>query len=444
MKWRRWILLLWVLLFAGPDCHGCFDVPSCKCEDDSDCREGAYCGAEGWCHTPQPYDGGGWCDCAPGVECVDGECVCVPDCTWEACGAWDGCGGICRCGEAGVPVDDDGGTCARQCVGVPCDGADGCGGLCGCAPGGVCEAGACRCVPDCTGRECGDDGCGGTCGECEGGRPCAPDAPRVAQDGFTAPCLVDEDCRPGLACHLEPDALEGRCDCGDGARWDEAWRRCMPTPCDEAGRCGARLLCIAGFCVAPERPGVCCRPMCEGRECGDDGCGGTCGDCAEGRECRSALCVDPTQPPLCRACDREGDCPDGWFCRPIAEAGHRFCTRLCDRSARCPDDFECRNSLCGPIDGACTCDVGEPVPCSREDEAGHRCDGARTCVAERGWVCDAPAPTAAGCGAPDAGVPADGGASGDAARPDAGVRDAGAAADAARDTAPPDAARDGG
>lgn len=28
------------------------------------------------------------------------------------------------------------------------------------------------CVPDCTGRECGDDGCGGTCGVCPSGRHC--------------------------------------------------------------------------------------------------------------------------------------------------------------------------------------------------------------------------------------------------------------------------------
>ena len=28
------------------------------------------------------------------------------------------------------------------------------------------------CVPDCSGRECGDDGCGGVCGECRGGDVC--------------------------------------------------------------------------------------------------------------------------------------------------------------------------------------------------------------------------------------------------------------------------------
>jgi hypothetical protein len=41
------------------------------------------------------------------------------------------------------------------------------------------------------------------------------------------------------------------------------------------------------------RPGSCgCKPMCTGKVCGDDGCGGTCGACSSG-SCQSGQCVMP-------------------------------------------------------------------------------------------------------------------------------------------------------
>jgi len=36
---------------------------------------------------------------------------------------------------------------------------------------------------------------------------------------------------------------------------------------------------------------VACQPDCNGKECGDDGCGGECGPCAEGFNCLGAACV---------------------------------------------------------------------------------------------------------------------------------------------------------
>ncbi len=35
-----------------------------------------------------------------------------------------------------------------------------------------------------------------------------------------------------------------------------------------------------------------CQPRCQGKACGDDGCGGTCGTCAEGAECITDRCID--------------------------------------------------------------------------------------------------------------------------------------------------------
>ena len=118
----------------------CFCLPG-------DCEEND-CGA--WCYScPLPDD-----------QCVDGHCVCSPDCTGRACGD-DGCGGSC-------------GTCP---------------GLCGASQPAPCDDGVCAvaCCPSCAGRECGDDGCGGSCGACQGGTcangACVVDGPEVVPSG---------------------------------------------------------------------------------------------------------------------------------------------------------------------------------------------------------------------------------------------------------------------
>jgi formylglycine-generating enzyme required for sulfatase activity len=42
------------------------------------------------------------------------------------------------------------------------------------------------------------------------------------------------------------------------------------------GKCPGDTICSLGSC---------CQPQCDGKECGDDGCGGSCGTCAEWEEC---------------------------------------------------------------------------------------------------------------------------------------------------------------
>jgi hypothetical protein len=49
--------------------------------------------------------------------------------------------------------------------------------------------------------------------------------------------------------------------------------------CEEAGD-----VCSEGACV--------CEPQCEGLECGDDGCGGSCGECNPG-VCNNGFCESP-------------------------------------------------------------------------------------------------------------------------------------------------------
>ena len=51
------------------------------------------------------------------------------------------------------------------------------------------------------------------------------------------------------------------------------------TPCGEAG-----WVCLLGQCLL-------CDPDCQGKECGDDGCGGSCGECGEGTVCVLGDCM---------------------------------------------------------------------------------------------------------------------------------------------------------
>ena len=117
------------------------------------------------------------------------------------------------------------------------------------------------CVSDCEGKYCGDDGCGGSCGECA-------DAEYYCNEGI---------------CSLTCDVAS----CGT--------RVCGPIPdreeCGETicGTCDEGWYCVDGACSET------CVPICtvEGKNCGDDGCGGSCGECNQeiGEWCEDGLCT---------------------------------------------------------------------------------------------------------------------------------------------------------
>ena len=168
---------------------------------------------------------------------------------------------------------------------------------------GVCEAG---CAPDCGESECGDDGCDGTCGDCDQGESCqegwcVPDIwtcdPALYEDGETCDCAcggVDPDCE---------DAALPVVGCAEGMACEEG--ACAPVETEScAGRCGqvhanascqCHMACFAeGTCcddacdVCADELGAACEPcaaQCEGRVCGDDGCGGSCGGCPADHQC---------------------------------------------------------------------------------------------------------------------------------------------------------------
>ncbi|MCB9506628.1 MAG: hypothetical protein H6697_03045 [Myxococcales bacterium] len=68
-----------------------------------------------------------------------------------------------------------------------------------------------------------------------------------------------------------------------------------------------------------DTPDVVCTPQCDNRECGDDGCGGTCGTCEGGTECELGQCVAP----------EVGDCADILTCVNTNQCQDQACLNTC-------------------------------------------------------------------------------------------------------------------
>lgn len=85
--------------------------------------------------------------------------------------------------------------------------------------------------------------------------------------------------------------------CGGGSGTSEAGslcvrscngKQCGPDGCGgTCGTCGAATACFQG---------TCCTPSCAGRQCGDDGCGGTCGTCNSESSCVEGWCQSTVSP----------------------------------------------------------------------------------------------------------------------------------------------------
>jgi hypothetical protein len=263
---------------------------------------------------------------------VGEPCICIPQCEDRVCGP-DGCGGTCGTCDQGKICNQTAGTCGGECppadqqcvesetrcngpklqtcanvfdgeqgvdacwlfgdaaacpAGRTCgtndDAVDaclcinaGCGDICCETAAEVCFAGEC-CEPDCDGKTCGSDGCGGVCGKVEGDK----------EDG----CLLTEFCNNGQCEVMETcdsECAEGETMC-DGLR---GYKECIEQ-LPAFANCW-RFANVAKGCADNEickkdtgkETGACqCVPNCEGRECGDDGCGGTCGACVLPDTCK--------------------------------------------------------------------------------------------------------------------------------------------------------------
>ena len=182
--------------------------------------------------------------CEVGWGCVDGGCVCIPDCADSTCGS-DGCDG--SCGNCPPGETCRSGVCVPACGDGICDPQteDACGCPLDCGPvcgDGCCSSyeGPCDCPEDCgdpcADRACGPDGCGGDCGGCGGGEVCLDDGSTCVED-----CV--NECVPGEV-HCDGDQII-TCGSYEGPNETTCWELSDPSFCGPGEICDE----MAGGCV---------------------------------------------------------------------------------------------------------------------------------------------------------------------------------------------------
>ena len=209
-------------------------------------------------------------------------------------------------------------------------------------------------------------------------------------------CIDDPDSlqRSAAGVHLKDTSCSsGDCFCVPNC----AGKECGEDGCGgTCGNCPSGESCGDGVCV--------CTPDCMGKGCGDDGCGGSCGTCGQGMECQGGKCTQAECLPkcndkecgddgcgeLCGTCTDDDVCVDGICCAPDCddkECGEDGCKGTCgecsgdtpfcvEHSCVGECDADCVNSECG--DDGCGGSCGE---CTCGDCG----DGICTATAE---VCD--------------------------------------------------------
>ena len=363
------------------DCEGAcaWDSADCDskaglcepCETSDDCQEGGlclhynatpedeFCGqdcseeecSEGYTCFPENSQGDPLFQCAPtSGDCKNvGPVVCEGwTCNEDFYGAGDGCD--CECGCWDPDCDDPGQS------------------VYGCDENELClPPGGCVCLPQCDGQECGDDGCGGVCGECGPGTECVEG---LCQPDDKGPCLGSGE--PSWeGCDVVP-TYEGCCDEYGRLIWCENGDTYCIDCAGFSPECGWKpdvsfYDCGTEGAAEPtgQFPQDCsevCLPDCDGKTCGDDGCGGICGECPPGYACGDGLCECM---PNCngKECGTDGcggdcgQCPEGHIC---TDEGLCLCVPDCENKACGNDgcDGSCGTCLPGyecTVGGACEC-----------------------------------------------------------------------------------------
>jgi len=275
---------------------------------------------------------------------ADGTWQALPDCNVDAPA------GVVRCETTHFSIWG----AVPQLPPIPCSTSADCPEMecmvADCDEGGCAYAAdpACPCTPDCAGKECGDDGCGGSCGECdlladyevcgengqcvcaylECGETCCADkesclVPNGEGEPSEAQCVAcDPECTLGEEGCSNPatrwECISGPGGCPIMAEWE----------------CGPDATCEEGECAG-------CGD-CAGKECGSDGCGGSCGECKQYYTCQDGLCKPEPGGPFW-PCENNYECNSGW-CIETDEGN--LCTMPCIED--CPGDWTCEPVSAGP------------------------------------------------------------------------------------------------
>jgi len=290
-----------------PETDAC--TPECGSLEGGDLRECGSDGCDGEC---------GYCTYGFACNASDGLCIpiCIPDCVEEekSCGD-DGCNG--NCGDCGINYS--------------------------CGLDFQCHEDICQ--PDCetAGKECGDDGCGGSCGtcgesmKCTIGGQCGADA-CYGVDLEKNTCSLDGQYL--YICNEGPPQSLLKLDC-----YAQTGAECGTRGCD----CHFNPWSQQNECI--EKPP--CVPDCEGKECGDDGCGGVCDTCDGGWACTSANKCRPFAGAECVWIDWVGWCwSDNWLytCSSDTMGQGTIIAEDCTVSGKmCQYNMVSGQRYCGPI-----------------------------------------------------------------------------------------------
>ncbi len=343
-----------------------------------------------------------------GPACADGTHqsgnACVLDAPAPSCGA-----GTVLVGTACVPID--GGSAADTIADTsstddaanPDDGSD--AGDADAAP----EIDAAADLPDAA------TSCLTPCAKgyvCSALGTCEPDQvavkwtclPVAKGDGAACDCNCGE---PDPDC-ADPSLPVAGCGPSGTCKSDGTCATCAPSctgkQCGSDG-CGGSC----GTCLEPDKlycskTGQCvpaCVPECGGLNCGDDGCGGSCGTCAGSQICQSGQCT--TLPPELSCLNQCGGLASGGCsCEKGCKSAGTCCADV-DFACACLPDCSgkvCGSDGCGGFCGACEnglyCDIGQCVVdlCQPDPCGGHgscsQVDGSCACESQfTGTQCDA-------------------------------------------------------
>jgi hypothetical protein len=159
----------------------------------------------------------------------------------------------------------------------------------------------------------------------------------------------------GEACATENEIVCGKATGGKGA----AVLACVPAgqgglSWSESSVCKAFEVCTDGACVID-----CDSPkLCDGVECGDDGCGDTCGGCAGGLVCVGGQCMEFACDPACgaAACGPDGCGGECGACTGDTVCAQETFTCVAKPSPCLPAcaGHDCGPNGCGGSCGLCT------------------------------------------------------------------------------------------
>ena len=125
-----------------------------------------------------------------------------------------------------------------------------------------------------------------------------------------------------------------------------------------------------------------CPPQCKGKECGDDGCGGSCGTCSDNQFCSEGQCK-PKPDSKCLSdvsCVDDSDCLRGERCNKAVKPPS--CQKLyCGGfGTACSEDVLCLSQICKSNQCAPDCMNSECGPDPVYGESCGTCGGGRVCV----------------------------------------------------------------